>query len=48
VLLVGLLCQCGGFFVHIHVGQPDKPSAGTKLTRGGGLLIAALITLGVG
>lgn len=47
MLLVGLLCQCGGFFVHIHVGRPDKPSAGTKLTRGG-LLIAALITLGVG
>jgi hypothetical protein len=32
----------------MYLGQPDRPSAGTKLIRGGGLLIAAgLITLGV-
>lgn len=49
VLLVGVLAQSGGFFLHMAVGQPGRPSAGTKLTRGGGLLIAAaLITLAVG
>jgi hypothetical protein len=31
------------------VGEPGKPSVGTKLTRGGAVLIAAaLITLAVG
>jgi hypothetical protein len=49
VLLVGLLCQSGGFFLHLAASRADKPSAGTKLTRGGALLIAAaLITLAVG
>jgi hypothetical protein len=49
VLLVGLLCQSGGFFLHLGASLPDKPSAGTKLTRTGALLIAAaLIGLAVG
>jgi hypothetical protein len=49
VLLVGLLCQSGGFFLHLAASRPDKPSAGTKLTRGGALLIAAaLVTLAIG
>jgi hypothetical protein len=49
VLLVGLLCQSGGFFLHLAARRADKPSAGTKLTRGGALLIAAaLITLAIG
>jgi hypothetical protein len=48
VLLIGLLCQSGGF-LHLAASRPDKPSAGTKLTRTGALLIAAaLITLAVG
>jgi hypothetical protein len=38
-----------GVFLHLAVDRADKPSAGTKLTRGGALLIAAaLITLAVG
>lgn len=49
VLLVGVLAQSGGFFLHMGLGQPDAPSAGTRLTRAGGVLIAAaLVMLAVG
>jgi len=49
VLLAGVLAQSGGFFLHMGFGQPDRPSAGTRLTQAGALLIAAaLITLAVG
>lgn len=49
VLLAGVLAQSGGFFLHLGVGEPGKPSAGTKLTRTGAVLIgAALVALGVG
>ena len=49
VLLAGVLAQSGGFFLHLGVGQPGSPSAGTRLTRAGATLIAAaLVTLAVG
>ena len=49
VLLAGVLAQSSGFFLHMGVGRPDRPSAGTRLTQTGALLIAAaLITLAVG
>ncbi|MCA2223831.1 hypothetical protein [Nonomuraea aurantiaca] len=49
VLLVGVLAQSGGFFLHLAVGEPGARSSGTMLTRGGGLLLAAaLIALAVG
>jgi hypothetical protein len=49
VLLVGVLAQSGGFFLHMGLGQPGAPSAGTSLTRAGGVLIAAaLVMLAVG
>ncbi len=49
VLLAGIMCQSGGFFLHMAKGEPGKPSPGTKLTRTGALLIAsALILLAVG
>jgi hypothetical protein len=49
VLLAGVMAQSGGFFLHLGVGQPRARSAGTRLTRAGGLLIAAaLVTLAVG
>jgi hypothetical protein len=49
VLLAGVLAQSGGFFLHMGFGRPDRPSAGTRLTQAGALLIAAaLITLAVG
>lgn len=49
VLLIGVLAQSGGFFVHLGVGKDGSRSAGTTLTRGGALLIAAaLVALAVG
>jgi hypothetical protein len=49
VLLAGVLAQSGGFFLHMAVGEPGEPSAGTKLTRAGAALIAAaLVILAVG
>jgi hypothetical protein len=43
VLLAGVMAQSGGFFVHMAVGEAGQRSAGIKLTRGGGLLIAAAL-----
>lgn len=49
VLLLGIMAQSGGFFVHVARGEPGKPSAGTILTRiGAALIAAALIILAVG
>jgi hypothetical protein len=49
VLLAGILAQSGGFFLHLARGAPAQPSAGTRVTRAGALLIAiALATLAVG
>jgi hypothetical protein len=48
-LLVGILLQSGGFFLHFAVGEEGEASAGTWMTRAGAILLAvALITLGVG
>jgi hypothetical protein len=45
----GVLAQSGGLFLHMAVGEPSGPSAGTKLTRAGAALIAAaLLMLAVG
>lgn len=43
VLLVGILAQSGGFFLHMAVGQPGQPSIGTTLTSLGALLLAAAV-----
>ncbi|MFI1018938.1 hypothetical protein [Streptomyces sp. NPDC020965] len=49
LLLVGVLAQSGGFFLHLAFGAEGRPSAGTHLTRTGAVLIAAaLVALGVG
>jgi hypothetical protein len=45
LLLVGILAQSGGFFVHLGMGQQGRRSAGTVLTRAGALLIAAALVL---
>lgn len=48
-LLVGILAQSGGFFLHMAVGERGSASPGTWLTRFGAVLLAvALISLGVG
>ena|SRR5919108_5017627 len=49
LLLLGILAQSGGFFLHLALGRPGEGSAGTVLTPIGALLIAAaLITLAFG
>jgi hypothetical protein len=49
VLLLGVMAQSGGFFLHMAAGDKGSPSIGTRLTRTGGLVIgAALIALAVG
>jgi fucose 4-O-acetylase-like acetyltransferase len=49
LLLVGIVAQSGGFFLHVALGEPGRSSAGTIVTRTGGLLIAAaLVLLAVG
>lgn len=40
VLLVGILAQSGGFFLHLVVGQPGAPSLGTTVTSIGAVLLA--------
>jgi hypothetical protein len=44
-LVIGILAQSGGFFLHMMVGQPDKASAGTRLTIFGAVLLAVAILL---
>jgi hypothetical protein len=43
VLLVGILAQSGGFFLHMVIGQPGEPSLGTTITSLGAILLAAAI-----
>ena len=40
VLLVGLLAQSGGFFLHMLTGKPGRFSAGNMVTILGALLLA--------
>lgn len=48
-LLVGAGAQSGGFFLHMAAADNASPSAGTKLTRVGALLVvAALLALAAG
>lgn len=39
VLLVGVLAQSGGFFVHMARGEPGQRSIGTTITTVGGVLL---------
>jgi drug/metabolite transporter superfamily protein YnfA len=48
-VLVGVLAQSGGFFLHMLVGQPGQASLGTTLTTLGAVILAlAIIILVVG
>ena len=40
VLLIGILAQSGGFFLHMLAGKPGKLSAGTLVTILGAVLLA--------
>lgn len=45
--VAGVLCQSGGFFVHMVKGEPDRPSIGTTITTVGAVLLTlAIIVLG--
>jgi fucose 4-O-acetylase-like acetyltransferase len=49
LLLLGIMAQSGGFFIHLGLGQKDRSSLGTIVTRTGALLLAAaLIILAIG
>jgi hypothetical protein len=45
LLLVGVLAQSGGFFLHMLVGQPGTPSPGTAVTSLGALLLVVTILI---
>jgi hypothetical protein len=48
-LLVGIIAQSGGFFLHLARGQKNRSSVGTVVTRTRALLLAAaLVILAVG
>jgi hypothetical protein len=49
LLLLGIMAQSGGFFIHLGLGQKNRSSLGTIVTRTGALLLAAaLIMLAIG
>src|SRR5258708_5291594 len=43
VLVVGILAQSGGFFLHMAIGKPGERSVGTTLTTVGALLLAVAV-----
>jgi hypothetical protein len=43
VLVVGILAQSGGFFIHMALGAPGRRSAGTMVTIAGGTLLAGAV-----
>jgi Ni,Fe-hydrogenase I cytochrome b subunit len=46
VVLVGILAQSGGFFLHMAIGQAGTPSLGTTITSlGAGLLVISIVIL---
>jgi fucose 4-O-acetylase-like acetyltransferase len=49
LLLLGIMAQSSGFFIHLGLGQKNRSSLGTIVTRTGALLLAAaLIVLAIG
>jgi fucose 4-O-acetylase-like acetyltransferase len=49
LLLLAIMAQSGGFFPHLALGQKNRSSLGTVVTRTGALLLAAaLIVLAIG
>ena len=45
LLVVGILAQSGGFFLHLARGQKNRSSLGTIVTRTGALLLAAALSV---
>jgi heme/copper-type cytochrome/quinol oxidase subunit 4 len=44
-VIVGVLAQSGGFFLHMGIGQPGKGSLGTTVTSVGALILVMAIAL---
>jgi len=45
IVLVGILAQSGGFFLHMAIGQPGQSSLGTTVTSLGALLLVVAIII---
>ena len=45
VLVIGILAQSGGFFLHMGIGKPGRISAGNIVTSVGALLLAFVVLL---
>jgi hypothetical protein len=44
-LVVGILAQSGGFFLHMVKGQPNRASIGTTVTTIGAILLTSAIAI---
>jgi vacuolar-type H+-ATPase subunit I/STV1 len=44
-LLVGILAQSGGFFLHMLVGRPNQASIGTTVTTIGAVVLAGAVVV---
>jgi hypothetical protein len=45
VVLIGILAQSGGFFLHMLIGEPGAPSLGTTVTILGAVLLALAVLI---
>jgi hypothetical protein len=45
LVLVGILAQSGGFFLHLAIGQAGAPSLGNTITSLGAALLAAAVLI---
>lgn len=45
LILVGILAQSGGFFLHMLTGQPGSASIGTVVTTVGAVLLATAVLI---
>lgn len=45
IVLVGILAQSGGFFLHMVIGQPGQPSLGNTITVLGAVLLVVAIAI---
>jgi hypothetical protein len=45
ILLVGILAQSGGFFLHMVKGEPNRPSVGTMVSTLGALLLTVAMLI---
>lgn len=48
-MVIGILAQSGGFFLHMGIGEPGRASAGTTVTRiGAAFLAVSMLVLAYG